>query len=72
MHTEETPIKNCDYCRSKGFYLLHHDYIDGFNLVQLPKFISCEYCRGLGYIDLTEIEIEIRNDNYKYGNDEKF
>lgn len=72
MRNEETPTKDCEYCHSKGFYLLHHDYIDGFNLVKLPRFTSCEYCRGLGYIDLTETEIENRIENDKYSHHEKF
>lgn len=69
---EETPIKNCEYCRSKGFYLLHFDFLIEGKIYSLPRYTSCEYCGGLGYKEKTDFEIELEIENNKFGNDEKY
>lgn len=51
---KDTQVKECDYCKAKGFILLHTE----FNGLTLPRFVPCDYCED-GYIDKTDFEIEL-------------
>jgi hypothetical protein len=63
-HKGDTPTKECDICRGRG-WILSRSF--GINNVALPIYRPCPVCDGCGVVDMDETEIwleeQARKDN---------